>query len=82
MVYRRSKVEHEGEGGAEQRDVVDVALRVVELAELSGEADREEEEPEQNLRPRNERAQLLEQLTVLTLEALLRGLVILSFGHY
>ncbi len=70
MVRGRSHVQDEGERRADERGVVDVALGVVQLAELAREADREQES-EEHLCAGDERAQLLEQLVELALEPLL-----------
>jgi hypothetical protein len=58
----------------EQRHVVDVSLVVGQLTELGREADREQE-AEEDLRAGDQRAELVQQLLVLALEALLQVLV-------
>ena len=75
MVRRRGEKQDERDRSRDERRVVDVALGVVEGAELAGEADGEEK-AEEHLGAWNERAKLFEQLAVLALELLLATLAV------
>ena len=73
VMRRRREEQDQRDGRRDERRVVDIALRVVQVAELTGEPDGEQE-AEEHLRAGNERPELLEQLAVLSLQLLLARL--------
>ena len=70
MVRRGREVQDERDGRAHERSVVDVALRVVQVRELTREGDCEQE-AEEHLGAGNERTKLVQELGVLAFEPLL-----------
>ena len=79
MLDRRRHQERDREGGEQQRDEVDVALEVVDVAEARRERDGEQER-EEHLHAGKHDPQLLQELVEVAVEALLLGLG-LGLGH-
>ncbi|MBA3562010.1 MAG: hypothetical protein H0W35_04730 [Actinobacteria bacterium] len=76
VVRGRGEEEDERGRSAQQGDVVDVALGVTQVTELTRETD-SEQEAEQDLGAGNQRSQLFQELAVLALEPFLQLLLVL-----